>query len=494
MSQRVSGLIAAGASEQAWQLCRLLVQEARSTCEWAAVADAAVCFRASSDPRLNARVHALCLEVLPGLADDPIRRARVQAQLAATSDRFRPGAPGTELAPAEVVDPTAGFLRIQGEYAAQSTVDDLGERLRIADQAILHGERTGETEYRCWGLLWRMDVLWMLGQRSAVQSELMALRPLTELVNSEAWAARLALIDAAQRMLEGRFAEAATLVAQAEALDPQGEPGYLSLVFSSLRSLLTGQGLDESIDKVLHAVDQLPHLARVWPCQLLIAAGRHDEARRMWSTVTPHVEELSPRATEWIVGMCDMARICVALGDLVTAAVIRERLLPYEGLQAAPLSRTPYLGPVALALGQVETLLGMADSARRHLELALATCRELQAMPHLAEAHTALAELEGAGSAAARRHRRQALAVVNEFGLSPLGARLASLQPADPLGVLTAREREIAALLGRDLSNAQIAAELTVSERTVETHVSSILRKLGMPHRHAVAKLVDAIT
>ncbi|GGS34009.1 MULTISPECIES: response regulator [Actinokineospora] len=54
--------------------------------------------------------------------------------------------------------------------------------------------------------------------------------------------------------------------------------------------------------------------------------------------------------------------------------------------------------------------------------------------------------------------------------------------PAD-LAVLTPREREVLTLVGRGRSNAELAADLTLSEATVKTHVARIFAKLALRDR-----------
>ncbi|GGJ83233.1 DNA-binding response regulator [Pilimelia anulata] len=60
---------------------------------------------------------------------------------------------------------------------------------------------------------------------------------------------------------------------------------------------------------------------------------------------------------------------------------------------------------------------------------------------------------------------------------------------ADPeLDRLTNREREVLRLLARGYAYKEIAKELFISVKTVETHVSSVLRKLQMSNRHELSR------
>ncbi len=69
--------------------------------------------------------------------------------------------------------------------------------------------------------------------------------------------------------------------------------------------------------------------------------------------------------------------------------------------------------------------------------------------------------------------------LVERFAPQQRGAQAA---PAD-LSELTPRELEVLRLLARGLSNAELAAHLTLSEATVKTHVARILAKLQLRDR-----------
>jgi ATP/maltotriose-dependent transcriptional regulator MalT len=78
--------------------------------------------------------------------------------------------------------------------------------------------------------------------------------------------------------------------------------------------------------------------------------------------------------------------------------------------------------------------------------------------------------------------------VFQQLGAAPDLARVEELSRAEaarPAGGLTAREVQVLALVAKGETNKAIAAELVLSERTVERHVSNIFNKLGVSSRTA---------
>ncbi len=95
-----------------------------------------------------------------------------------------------------------------------------------------------------------------------------------------------------------------------------------------------------------------------------------------------------------------------------------------------------------------------------------------------------LAQLRQLGAwPAARRVARE----LRQRGAADVGVGPRSATRRNPAG-LTPREVQVLGLIADGLRNSQIAARLFLSEKTVDHHVSSVLRKLGVQTRRQAAE------
>ena len=150
------------------------------------------------------------------------------------------------------------------------------------------------------------------------------------------------------------------------------------------------------------------------------------------------------------------------------------------------------LAAVAM-IGQPEQAARLFAAAEAHLERMGAVMERADRLEHDRNVAAVRASLgEQAFQAAWAEGRAMTLeralafveAAIQQHAPTPPAART---EPAARAEELTPREREVAMLVARGLTNRQIASRLVIAERTVDKHVGNILGKLGFASRAQVA-------
>jgi DNA-binding CsgD family transcriptional regulator len=181
----------------------------------------------------------------------------------------------------------------------------------------------------------------------------------------------------------------------------------------------------------------------------------------------------------------------IAHGDLTAAADAAKHL----DVLAQGSERERDRADAALALGRVAAAAG--EDARSDLERALEIYGRLEMPLQAAQTRVEIARtVRTTEPELAIEEARVALSSFDEIGAvrdadmaASLLRDLGATGRAGPKGLerLTKREREILALLGQGLTNAEIAARLFISTKTAAHHVSNVLAKLGVRNRSEAA-------
>ena len=481
---------------------------ARATGDAAGLACAALGLPEVSEGTWLDAVRGWCEEALRGLGDgDSPLKARLLAQVAHSGlfggdARAIAGAGAAALAMAERLDDPASLsIALRARQLAHSDADGNAERLVLGGRMLALGERTGDPEAVLWGRLWRFDALLQAGRVTDAETELVAVEPVVAVLRRLLPRLHLLRGRVALALGRGRFAEARALNDEAAAIAEQGGHFGASATARSLRiGIAAATGGDPGDLEWLRThpsrLEPMAALTRGQMTHLLLGRGEQAEARE-WYASLPEVgaAQIPSFMVLPLEGM--RAQLLPDFGDAPTAEAVHKALLPYADLHlVGGAGAIMTMGSVRLALGYAATVAGKPDVAVRHLRTAVAVDDEAGlAHPATLARHQLAVALRARGRPSDVDESigvlAQAEAAAERLGMAPLRARIAELRAgADDGGVLSRREAEIAELVGRGLTNRQIAASAHISERTVETHVGHVLAKLGFTRRSEIAAWV----
>jgi len=208
----------------------------------------------------------------------------------------------------------------------------------------------------------------------------------------------------------------------------------------------------------------------LWGAKALASVGRWTEARQTieaWDAARPDPNPEDALTRQWVEGL-------VIAQESAPAPAAADRL-------SAALTEAERTGRVIDAIG-----------LRLDLGRVLSGSDRTAAAKHYS---TAALRSQEAGSVALQRLADRQLRVlgVRTWRRGPTAPQATELRGRPAEGALTARELEVARLVMEGASNPEIAAQLFLSRKTVERHVSNALAKVGARNRTELARRVREI-
>jgi len=497
-----------GRLEESLESCRRAAEEGEATGRPDVVARAAIIIQGVGHPMVNqllAKLSRRALDLLDADSPDHLR-ARVEAQLACAlfgngqldeANRWsvialtRATASGDQNAELDAIQARASLIWLPG---SDRELLDLGRR------AIDLSEPTRRPLARLWAHGWRGDSAYHLGNLADFLDELDQLRLLADRTGSPLVRWHFLRRSATWAALTGDFAGCRTFAAEAVAVaanwhDESVRGTHIGLLTSL--ALLRGDPADLPADwtEVAATVGHLLPVGRAVVAAALTLVGRPDEGTVVYSPLLRSVPQLSGINLAALAYLTEVAR---ALGDAAGCRQLRTVIAELFGDTIAVGAGTvSYTGSLARMLGELDVGCGDYEAAVPHLTEGLRVDGMLGARPFVARGHLALARVFRATGdlSQAGEHGRAATAEARRLDMpgvlreaTTLLAELGTAAPAP--SPLTPREREVAELVARGLSNREVADQLVLSERTVESHVRNMLTKTGLRSRTELTRWV----
>jgi ATP/maltotriose-dependent transcriptional regulator MalT len=372
------------------------------------------------------------------------------------------------------------------------------------NQAVELVHEAGDLEWEAGA---RMNAAWwtvLAGEFGSARIALERTHAMAEKIGGTACSENTALALTKLSLLEGKWDEAEARGAKALArLEEWQRPFPFGIAACYLAHVYLLRGRFEEAETLLHEARSWANVsssyATLWQALTILARlemrrGKPSQAKACLDQCLESIKNAGCahqlRAETLIV----LTGFCVQTGDTAAAQISLR-----EAVEAA--SAFPYLaGQVCRIRGQVAAQSGRLEEAVEHFEAGLDT-NSAAPQPYdeaLLRHDLALCLLRRkrvGDHKAARSHLDIALAIAERLDARPdaemIRQALGRIRGRVPSGhALTAREREVLALLAEGMSNAAIARRLHLSERTVEVHVSHILGKLALESRSQAAAWV----
>jgi DNA-binding CsgD family transcriptional regulator len=490
-------IAAAEAAGQAFEAAQTLEQRFLVVCEWE---DLAFAMRPTGMSAPHPTVAGIVPALGATLSDDRLsgaQRAILLARLAKQESWPDPSRPVPCAQEGLTLARTSGdqTALIHALFAMHQTLDSsshLPERLALSEELVRTANTHPLATLRA-AAAWRRHIDCLLsGDSAGWEHHLEVLSNAAEESANRFWQTCAVTGQATRELLHGNYERAEALLPQLLEAS-RSMPGMTMTAISGIGLLARyqrGRGSTEGLSRMFSGARNAHVAYRIGMAYYLATSGRASEAA---AEIGPVDLGTLPDDAGRVSSLCMALELaCVYFNDREMAATALDQLKVFSGQMAVTGDAMVCWGPVSYYIGVGAAYLGNVELARPELERARKLAAAFRARPSLARALVEQGKLcandDPEASAACFQ---EALAIAERIGFPAIAmaareglrAEAAPRARASRSSELTAREREILALVARGLTAAEVARDLVLSPRTVEKHLEHAYSKIGARNR-----------